>query len=64
VTTVSWSWLIGVGLVGIFMLFGVVCLFIVGARGEDDQQTDNPEAEVRKTEIEPPARSGRRKKLH
>jgi hypothetical protein len=41
-----------------------MCLFIVGARGEDDQQTENPEAHDRKTEIEPPSRSGRRKKLH
>jgi hypothetical protein len=61
---VSWYWLIAGGLVSVFMLFVVMCLFIVGARGEDDQQTENPEAQVRTKEIEPPARPGRRKKLH
>ena len=55
--------LIGALIAG-FLIFVVMCLFIVGARGEDDQQTENPEAEDRKRVIEPPARPGRRKKPH
>jgi hypothetical protein len=46
------------------IIFAVMCLFIVGARGDDDQQKKNPEAEDRTKEIEPPARPGRQKNLH
>lgn len=61
----SWFGLIAGGFAVGFIIFVAICLFIVGARDENDKHEEEPGIEKRKKHTAAkPARRERKKKLH
>ena len=61
----TWFGLIAGGLAAVFLISMALCLFIVGARGDDDAQEEKPLDKEREKKIAAePARPERKKTLH